>query len=149
MFLPPTQQPTPSAMSIESMPTPDIRLDLANDQPLVWDGLNMPSSSQPASMVPSQPSEPIERNPFYSYPESCGSPSSSGTTFSRASHASSVSSTPAAVLEPYHEDILDCGLTSSPMPMHAELPAWHMSGADLPASDMAPLSIDPVSALEL
>ena len=133
----PTTQP-PNTMSIESLLAPEIHLPMVHEQPQIWNGLDMSVNSHTPPMIP----EPIEHNPFYSYGESCPSPSSEGTTFSLNSRpSSSISSTPALV-DSYPESILDCGLTSSPAPMHAELPSWDPSGADMSSSDIVPLSLD-------
>lgn len=148
-YYPTTQQQ--NTMSIESLLAPEIHMPMVNEQPQIWSGLDMSMNSQ-SPMIQEPVPEPIEHNPFYSYGESCPSPSSEGTTFSLNSRpSSSISSTPALV-DSYPESILDCGLTSSPAPIHAELPSWDPSGADISSSDIVPLSLDgefiqPVSTL--
>lgn len=136
-YYPTTQQQ--NTMSIESLLAPEIHMPMVNEQPQIWNGLDMSINSDSPPMI----QEPVpEHNPFYSYGESCPSPSSEGTTFSLNSRpSSSISSTPALV-DSYPESILDCGLTSSPAPMHAELPSWDPSGADMSSSDIVPLSLD-------
>lgn len=135
-FYPTTQQP--NTMSIESLLAPEFPMPLVNEQqPQMWSNLDMSMNSQSPPMIQEPVPEPIDHNPFYSYGESCPSPSSEGTAFSLNSRpSSSISSTPALV-DSYPESILDCGLTSSPTPMHAELPSWDPSGADI-----VPLSLD-------
>lgn len=136
-YYPTTQHP--NTMSIESLLAPEIHMPMVNEQPQIWNALDMSMNSHSPPMI----QEPVlEHNPFYSYGESCPSPSSEGTTFSLNSRpSSSISSTPALV-DSYPESILDCGLTSSPAPMHAELPSWGPSGAEVSSSDIVPLSLD-------
>lgn len=142
MFMPTPQQPT--SLSIESLVTPEIRLDLTNDEPFVWDGLDFPLYPQQPSMLGSPMPESIEDDSsFYSYPESCASPcSSGGSTFLSSRPSSSLSSTPATMMDPFSETILDRGLTSSPLPLQADLPPLGLSGVDMSWSDIEPLSLD-------
>lgn len=148
MFLPTPQQSTSTSMSIETLVTPEIRLDLASDQSFNWDGLDFPLYPQQTSMLQSPMPELIDDNSsFYSYPESCASPSSSGgATFLSSRPSSSLSSTPATMMESYPETypepILDCGLTSSPLQLQADLRPLDFSGVDMSWSDIEPLSLD-------
>lgn len=147
-FLPTPQQSTSTSMSIGSLVTPEIRLDLTNDQPFNWDGLDFPLYPQQSSLLQSPMPEAIDdSSSFYSYPESCASPSSSGgTTFLSSRPSSSLSSTPSTMMdsypETYPEPILDCGLTSSPLQLQADLPPLDFSGVDMSWSDIEPLSLD-------
>lgn len=138
-----------NSMCIEALITPDIQLDLADDQPINWTGLDFqqPQSSRRSSMLQANIPESIENGLFYSYPESCASSNSDGTTFSLGSQArSSISSTPPTILEQYSERVLDSDLTSSPVPLQSELQCWNTSTTDMSSSssssNMVPFSLD-------
>ncbi|KAF7593058.1 hypothetical protein BBP40_012075 [Aspergillus hancockii] len=135
-------QPTTS-MSIGSIVAPAIHPDLANDGSLMWMGMNL----QPEHQTPIYPShhihESVEDNQFYSSPEACPSPSSDGATLSIPSHSrSSVASTPTAIVDTYPENIVESDLTSSPMPLHANLRCWDQPEGPLPQSSFAPVSLN-------
>jgi hypothetical protein len=135
-------QPTTS-MSIGSIVAPPIHPDLANDGGLMWMGMNMQSEHQTPIYPSHHIHESVEDHQFYSSPEACPSPSSDGATLSIPSQSrSSVASTPTAVVDPYPENILEADLTSSPMPMHANLRCWDQSEGPLPQSSFAPVSLN-------
>lgn len=147
MFYPTTQQQ--NTMCIETLVTPKIQLDLAEDQPIEWTGLDFqqPQPSRRSSMLQGNIPESIENSLFYTYPESCASSLSDCATFSLGSQTrSSISSTPPTILDQYPEQVLETDLTASPVPMHSELPCWNTSTTSMSSStsssNMVPFSLD-------
>ncbi|KAE8145358.1 hypothetical protein BDV25DRAFT_164878 [Aspergillus avenaceus] len=129
-----------SSISIGSLVGPPIHPDLANDCGLMWMGMNMQSEHQ-TPIYPGHIHESVE-DQYYSSPEACPSPSSDGATMSIPSHSrSSVASTPTAIVDAYPENLVDPELTSSPMPMHANLRSWETPEAPLPSSSFTPVSV--------
>ncbi|KKK20332.1 hypothetical protein P175DRAFT_0354247 [Aspergillus ochraceoroseus IBT 24754] len=135
-------QPTTS-ISLGPLKASVIHSDLSSDG-LLWNGMEMPSEHQTRIYPSPHIHESVEDSRFYSTPEACSSPSSDGTALSVPSYPrSSVSSTPAGVLDSYPDPIVDSELTSSPVPMHSTLRGWdqpeHMSSSI--SSNMVPMPI--------
>lgn len=131
----------PSSTSIGALVGSSIHPSLANDCTLMWNSIDMHSTPQVSMYGSHQIFESVEDTRFYATPETCPSPASDGATLSLPPYSrSSLSSTPATMVDSYPSSIIDSDLTSSPVPMHASLQGWDPAEANL--SSVAPITLD-------
>lgn len=132
---------SPSSTSIGALVGSSIESNVANDCTLMWNSMNMHSAPQVSMYGGHQIFESVEDTRYYATPETCPSPGSDGATLSLPPHSrSSLSSTPATMVDSYPSSIIDSDLTSSPVPMHASLRGWDPAEANL--SSMVPITLD-------
>jgi hypothetical protein len=132
---------SPSTMSVGALVSSSMHPSLTSNCSLMWNSMDI----HPAPQVPMYGShqifESVEDTRFYATPETCPSPASDGTSLSLPPHSrSSLSSTPATIVDSYPSSIIDSDLTSSPVPMHSTLRGWDPAEANL--SSMVPMSLN-------
>ncbi|KAF4212280.1 hypothetical protein CNMCM8980_001053 [Aspergillus fumigatiaffinis] len=132
---------SPSTMSVGALVGSSMHPSLTSNCSLMWNSMDMHSTPQVPMYGNHQIFESVEDTRFYATPETCPSPASDGTSLSLPPHSrSSLSSTPATMVDSYPSSIIDSDLTSSPVPMHSTLRGWDPAEANL--SSMVPMSLN-------
>lgn len=111
-----------------------IHPDLAGDYSLPWNGMEIPLQPRP-TVFGSHVRDSPDDLPFYSSPDTCGSPASDAAGYVLPPHPSSA---PTSVMEPFtYSD-----LSASPLQLPAATREW--DGLDIVSSapNMMPLALD-------
>ncbi|OKL64095.1 hypothetical protein UA08_00621 [Talaromyces atroroseus] len=129
----PTSQVSTPLSSASPVIGGGIHPDLANDISLPWNGMEVPLQPRPTVFGNHIRDSPDDL-PFYSSPDTCGSPASDAAGYVLPPHPSSA---PTSVMEPFHYS----DLTASPL----QLPAareWDNLDVVSSAPNMMPLALD-------
>ncbi|EED17685.1 C2H2 finger domain protein, putative [Talaromyces stipitatus ATCC 10500] len=130
----PTSQVSTPLSSASPVIGSAIHPDLAGDYSLPWNGMEIPLQPRPA-VFGSHIRDSPDDLPFYSSPDTCGSPASDAAGYGLPPHPSSA---PTSVMEPFaYSD-----LTASPLQLPAATREW--DGLDIVSSapNMMPLALD-------
>ncbi|EAW10788.1 putative C2H2 finger domain protein [Aspergillus clavatus NRRL 1] len=128
------------SMSIGALVGSPIHPDLANDCGLMWNPMDMASNPHVPMFNSHHVYESVEDTRFYATPETCPSPASDGAGLSLPGQSrSSLSSTPATMIDSYPSSIVESDLTSSPVSMHSHLHGWDPAEGHLTA--MVPITL--------
>lgn len=130
----PTSQVSTPLSSSSPVISGAIHSDLTEDYSLPWNGMKIPLQPRP-TVFGNHIRDSSDDIPFFSSPDTCGSPASDVAGYAMPPHPSTA---PTSVMEPYSYS----DLTASPLQLPAATRNWDRMNAVSPSPNIMPLALD-------